>query len=186
MMKSAIDHACAVIDACNAAGVPHMLVGAFSRNVYAPVRSTQDADIVLAMSAERQQQLVKLLSDDFEWEDQMTFETVTGTRRDTVISRQGAFKVELFWLSADPHDVARFERRRPIEFAGRNTWVPSPEDVIIMKLRWKREKDIQDVRDIIEFMAKEPLDWPYIHQWCEQHGTRALLDEIRASIPPLD
>jgi hypothetical protein len=32
----------------------------------------------------------------------------------------------------------------------------------------------------------EALDWIYIHQWTEKHGTRALLDELRASIPPLD
>ncbi len=27
--------------------------------------------------------------------------------------------------------------------------------------------------------------WPYVYGWCDQHGTRALLDEIRSSIPPL-
>jgi hypothetical protein len=27
------------------------------------------------------------------------------------------------------------------------------------------------------------LDWNYVQQWCEQHGTRALLDQIRDSIP---
>jgi hypothetical protein len=27
------------------------------------------------------------------------------------------------------------------------------------------------------------IDWDYVHHWCEQHGTRSLLDEIRASIP---
>lgn len=26
----------------------------------------------------------------------------------------------------------------------------------------------------------------YIHRWTAEHGTRGLLDEIRASIPPLD
>ena len=34
--------------------------------------------------------------------------------------------------------------------------------------------------------AIEALDWDYIHHWCHLHGTRALLDEIRASIPPID
>jgi hypothetical protein len=29
------------------------------------------------------------------------------------------------------------------------------------------------------------LDWDYIHRWCDAHGTRALLDEVRASLPPL-
>lgn len=29
------------------------------------------------------------------------------------------------------------------------------------------------------------LDWKYLEHWCDQHGTRALLDEIRASVPPI-
>lgn len=185
-MKSAAEHAAAVIDACNVVGVPHMLVGSFSRNVYATPRSTQDADIVLAMMPDKVAALIRVLNRDFVWEEQMTFETVTGTRRDTVISKEGAFKVEIFWLSNDPHDRARFDRRREIEFAGRKTWVPTAEDVIVMKLRWKRPKDVDDVRDVIEFQGEDALDWPYIHSWCEKHGTRELLEEIRASIQPLD
>lgn len=59
-----------------------------------------------------------------------------------------------------------------------------------MKLRWakhaKRGKDREDVRDVIAVQGDAALDWDYIHEWCARHGTRELLDEIRASIPPLD
>jgi hypothetical protein len=62
------------------------------------------------------------------------------------------------------------------------------EDVIITKLHWallgNRYKDREDVRDVIAVQA-DRIDWDYVHRWCEQHGTRALLDEIRASIPPI-
>ena len=56
------------------------------------------------------------------------------------------------------------------------------------KLRWgilaRRSKDLDDVRNVIAVQA-DRIDWDYVHRWCEQHGTRALLDEIRASIPPI-
>jgi hypothetical protein len=42
------------------------------------------------------------------------------------------------------------------------------------------------VRDVIAVQGDELLDWDYIHHWCGIHGTRVLLDEIRASIPPID
>jgi hypothetical protein len=29
------------------------------------------------------------------------------------------------------------------------------------------------------------IDWGYVNAWADRHGTRALLDEIRKSIPPL-
>jgi hypothetical protein len=41
------------------------------------------------------------------------------------------------------------------------------------------------VIDVLNALAVqgEQLDWDYIHRWCEQRGTRALLDEIRGSLP---
>lgn len=39
--------AAAVIDACEAAGVDHMLTGAFATSVYGVPRSTSDVDVVV-------------------------------------------------------------------------------------------------------------------------------------------
>ena len=59
-----------------------------------------------------------------------------------------------------------------------------------MKLRRakiaKRGKDSDDVREVIAVQGDEALDWDYIHHWRGQHGTLELLNEIRASIPPID
>ena len=40
------------------------------------------------------------------------------------------------------------------------------------------ETDVVGVR-------QNSLDWDYIHHWCDQHGTRGLLDGIRKTIPPM-
>jgi len=73
---------------------------------------------------------------------------------------------------------------------GCEVFIPSVEDVIVTKLRWerlgKRGKDGDDIRDVIAVLGDDALDWDYIHRWTADHGTRALLDEIRASIPPID
>jgi len=85
----------------------------------------------------------------------------------------------------------RFERRRPFpsQQLSIRAVIPTAEDVIVMKLRWfalaKRGKDRDDVRDVIAVQGDESLDWDYIHHWTAEHGTRTLLDEIRASIPPI-
>lgn len=131
------------------------------------------------------------LGPEFHLDDQASFEMVTGTLRYHLRVPSIAFEVELFLLSSDPHDQARFERRRVVRSnqIGTDIMVPTAEDVIIMKLRWamiaKRDKDRDDVRNIIAVQGDEALDWDYIHRWCEAHGTRVLLDEIRASIPPI-
>jgi hypothetical protein len=54
-----------VIRALNLAGIPHMLVGAFSRNAYAPPRSTQDADVVVALAGQSLRSVAETLGADF-------------------------------------------------------------------------------------------------------------------------
>jgi hypothetical protein len=95
---------------------------------------------------------------------------------------------EFFPLSRDPHDRERFARRVPKTVLGRSVWLPTAEDVTITKLRWallgQRSKDRDDARDVLAVQG-DALDWDYIHAWCDRQGTRALLDEVRRSIPPI-
>lgn len=50
----------------------------------------------------------------------------------------------------------------------------------------KRGKDANDISAVIAVQGDDAFDWDYIHRWTAEHGTRTLLDEIRASIPPID
>src|SRR5262249_17975326 len=81
-------------------------------------------------------------------------ETVTMTTRHVMEVIGSPFKIELFHLSDDPHDQERFRRRRRERAYGREVSLPTPEDVIVTKLRWtqrslRRSKDWDDVRDVI-------------------------------------
>lgn len=82
----------------------------------------------------------------------------------------------MFLLSSDVNDQERFRRRRCVGIAGRQTFVPTAEDVVITKLRWSRQgrrpKDISDATNVIAAQTGT-LDWPYIERWCDLHGTRA-------------
>ncbi len=93
-------------------------------------------------------------------------------------------KVEVFFLSPDPHDQTRFQRRVEAPVFGRRLWLPTPEDAIITKIRWARGKDKDDARDVMAVQG-DRLDWPYIEHWCDQHGTRPLLEEIRRTVPKI-
>lgn len=186
-MMAAVTIVRCVIAALNQVGIPHVLVGSFARNYYADPRSTQDADLVLALpSGFSWQPVQNALGPGFSLDAQMTFETNTGIFRSTLLHEESSFMVELFHLSSDPYDQERFRRRRPITYEGLPTAVLTAEDVIVTKLRWARGKDLDDVRDVIALQGEENLDWEYIHHWTAIHGTRTKLDEIRASIPPLD
>jgi hypothetical protein len=177
-----------VIEALEACGIAYMLVGSYSSNAYGIPRSTQDADFVIELGDVSIGELARRLAPTIRIDPQMSFETVTMTRRYVAEVIDTPFRVEFFLLNDAPHNRERFRRRQQIPLWDRQVWLPTVEDVIITKLHWallaNRSKDQDDIRNIITVQG-DRIDWDYVHGWCEQHGTRALLDEIRRSIPPI-
>ncbi|MFQ5490802.1 MAG: hypothetical protein ACE5GE_08790 [Phycisphaerae bacterium] len=178
----------AAIDALESASLPYMVVGSLSSSLYGIPRSTRDADFVIQLGDRPIQELVDGMGPKFKLDPQLSFETVTCTSRYIVNTEKGLFRIELFLLSDDPHDQERFSRRRQSQVLGRTTIVPTPEDVIVTKIRWskqgQRSKDTDDARNVMAVQGGN-LDWDYIHRWCDEHGTRQLLDDIRKSIPEI-
>ena len=177
-----------IIAALEQAGLPYMLVGSLSSMLYGVSRNTKDADFVVEFGEKGIAPVRRLLSNEFKFDPQISFESVTGTVRYIFDVATTGFRIERFKLSSDPHDQERFRRRVHISIPhlGCTACVPTAEDVVITKLRWSlhanRNKDRDDVRDVVTVRGNV-LDWDYIHQWCDQHGTRQALDNIRASLP---
>jgi Nucleotidyl transferase AbiEii toxin, Type IV TA system len=177
--------AIAALESC---GIPYILVGSFSTNAYGIPRSTEDADFVIELGEISITELARRLAPSIRIDPQMSFETVTMSRRYVAEVVGTAFKIEFFLLKDDPYSQERFRRRQLVTALDRQVWLPTPEDVIVTKLHWalliNRPKDRDDARDVIA-VQRDRIDWDYVYRWCDEHGTRALLDEIRASIPPI-
>lgn len=180
-----------VIEALHDAEIPYLLVGSLSAGIYGVARSTKDADFVVELQGKSIRQLANRLGEDFRLDPQVQFETVTATTRYVIDVPSIRFRIELFRLSDDPHDRERFARRRNafVERFSCEAAVPTAEDVIITKLRWavagNRGKDADDVAHVIAVQG-DAIGWDYVHRWCDVHGTRQRLEEIRATIPPID
>lgn len=183
---NSVEATVAVIAVLEELAIPYLLVGSLSTNFYGIARSTRDADFVIELGDQSVATIAARLGPAFRLDPQMSFETVTMTMRHLIDVTEIEFKIELFHLSEDAHDRDRFRRRCHVQFLDRQVSLPTPEDVIVTKLRWavmsKRSKDRNDVQDVLAVQGST-LDWEYVYHWCDQHGTRALLDEIRQSIP---
>jgi len=181
--------AAAVVDACDSEGVDHMVTGAFATSVYGIPRSTKDVDVVLSLrNGDAISRVAAKLEPMIEFNPQVQFDTLTWGKRLVGITRQSPpLKVELFELFDDPFVLAQFQRKRKLfsNQIGRNTWLPTPEDVVVQKLRWGRNKDLDDARDVLAVQGTESLDMAYIEKWCAQHGTTERLKAALAGIPPL-
>lgn len=179
------DAVAAVIAALRTHEIPYMVVGSYSCNIYGVDRATQDADFVVELGTTSLVHALEGLKSWLRVDPQIAFETVTMSRclRATVID--SSFGIEFFLLGDDDFHQERFSRRRSAILRGQEICIPTREDVVVQKLRWARPKDLEDVRDVIGVQGDAAFDWDYIHRWTETHGTRALLDGIRASIPEI-
>jgi hypothetical protein len=170
-----------VIDALNAEQIRSMLVGSYSSNAYGIERSTQDADFVIELQGKSIGSIAKALAPEIIIDPQLIFESVTLTNRFVAKHQSSGFKVELFLLGDEPFERQRFQRRQQVPFADRFVWLPTPEDVIVQKLRWfslaKRSKDWDDARSVTAVQYSN-LDLAYIRNWCDQHGTRDLFEKL--------
>ena len=132
--------------------------------------------------------LIERLGTLVAFDEQVTFDTLTWGRRHVGKSNSSPpFKVALFETFEDPFVISEFSRRQEVivPILNRTTWLPTPEDVVVQKLRWGRNKDLDDARDVLAVQGPETLDMAYIKDWCSQHGTTGRLNQALAGIPPL-
>ncbi|MBI5388587.1 MAG: hypothetical protein HZA90_28325 [Verrucomicrobia bacterium] len=178
-----------VIEAAESSGVEFMVVGAVAAGAYGVPRSTGDVDLLVSVSVEGGVAAVMAkLEPIVACDAQVVFDTLTWGRRHVGRSRSAPpFKVELFEMFDDPFVQSEFARRQQVflPVLGRATWLPTPEDVIVQKLRWGRSKDLDDARDVLAVQGLDSLDMAYIEKWCALHGTRERLQAALAGIPPL-
>jgi hypothetical protein len=178
-----------VIEAAETAGVPFMMVGAIPAGTYGVPRSTRDIDLLVSVEMpEKVEEIISRLSPDVEFDRQVAFDTITWGKR--IVGKTISappFKVELFETFDDPFVKSEFSRRQSIfvPILQRKTWLPTAEDVVVQKLRWGRNKDLDDARDVLAVQGPENLDMDYIKKWCGAHGTTDRLEAALAEIPPL-
>ena len=183
---NSVEAVCALLDALAVAGFPHMVTGGLVANAHGIVRSTHDADIVVQMEGGDFAAFARALPEGLHLDPQISFETITGSRRQIVKVSGSLFRIELFFLGVDAHHQERFERRiwKYLPDLERDAWIATAEDMIIQKVRWNRDKDRDDARNILAVQG-DALDFAYIERWCDAHGTRERLEELRRSIPPI-
>ena len=175
----------AMVDALDRAAIPFMIVGSLASNFHGIPRATRDADFLIEVGPASIADLTAVLPEELRLEPQTSFETVTGTTRYLVTLRKSPFVCELFVCGDDPHDAARFGRRRRVRALGREVFMATAGDMIVTKRRWaslaNRSKDRDDVRNMLAVRGAD-RDWAYITRWSSAHDTLELLGAIRDSI----
>ena len=173
-----------IVEALDGAAVPYMLTGSLVSSVQGEPRATHDIDLVIDIAPGDVARVVLALSAPDTYLDEHAVRDAAHRRSMfNLIDSSGADKADFWLLTDDPFDHERFARRLRVEALGLEVSVSTPEDTILMKLRWSAqaggsEKQLGDALRVYELQAGA-LDEGYLDEWAALLDVAAALAAIR-------
>lgn len=161
-----------VVQALDGTGCAYMLTGSFASSMQGEPRLSHDIDLVVHISVKALPALLQRFpSPEFYLDEQSVREAISARTMFSLLQVSEGDKVDFRLLTDDPFDIARFARRRSELALGLKLFVSSPEDTILMKLRWARlsggsEKHLYDALRVYEVQFGT-LDMNYLAKWLE-------------------
>lgn len=161
-----------IIQALDQAEIPYMITGSIVSSLQGEPRSTHDIDVLIAMQKTKAQILLKALSpSEFYWDKESILEAVDRRGMFNLIDLKEGGKIDFWLLTDDPFDRSRFSRRYKEKLLGLEMHVSSPEDTILVKLRWAKlsggsEKQFTDALRVYEVQHGK-LDMEYLELWAK-------------------
>jgi hypothetical protein len=139
--------------------IPYLIIGGMAVGVLGEPRMTQDIDLIIFTSKNAIPELLdKLKRNGFLLNKKTALENV---------KQRGAFRIEYkgLWvdmiISSSEFEESAFKRKKRITLFNKKVNIPSPEDLILLKIVSGREKDILDTKSII-IRYRKKLDTKYL------------------------
>lgn len=161
-------------------GISYYITGGVAAISYGEPRTTQDLDLVMAISPLDIDRLTNALTLSGFYVPGVDDVKSGRMRTLQITDMESISRADLMVAGTDEFERLKFERRRVIEFEGTALYFASPEDVILNKLRWRQqsgsEKQWRDVLGVLKVQT-ENLDFDYLTQWAGQLGIEAALNQ---------
>ncbi len=171
-------------------GIDHMLTGSLASSIQGAPRLTHDIDLVVALSFEFTDRLFRAFDpSEFYLSKQAIDEAVAQRRMFNLLEFSSGDKVDFWMLTDEPFDRSRFARKQPVELLGIRLHVSSPEDTILVKLRWAKEaggsqKQYADAQGVYELQGAA-IDLDYMNTWAARLHVESLWSLIQAETETL-
>lgn len=173
-----------IVEALNGSGIPYMLTGSLASSLQGEPRATHDIDLVVDIAPGDVARVTRALSAPEVYLDEHAVRDATRRRSMfNLIDSSSGDKADFWLLTDDPFDRQRFARRVRVEALGLEVSVSTPEDTILMKLRWSAhaggsETQLGDALRVYELQAGS-LDEGYLDEWALRLEVADALARIR-------
>jgi hypothetical protein len=172
----------------NRAEISYMLTGSFASVFYGAPRSTQDIDLVIAVTPAQLQSFIEgLPGGEYYVEEEAASEALQRESMFNIIDLKTSWKIDMIIRKSRAFSQEEFGRRKLQNVQGVPLFVASAEDIIIAKLEWAKigesHRQIEDAAGILKLRA-DSLDRAYLDKWMRDLGlTRQWNDAMRRAKP---
>jgi hypothetical protein len=173
-----VDALAQVVDVLDGLHIPYAIGGSMASSSYGKVRFTQDADITVEPFEGHIQPFFDQVKESFYVSREAMIQAIRQRTSFNLIHFESAFKIDLFVRKDTAFELQLLQRTRPISFGGsraRAFSFVSPEDIVLLKLRWYKEGGETSDRqwqDIVGVLAVQgaSLEHSYLQKWAEVLG----------------
>ncbi len=174
-----------VVVALEQLDIGYMVSGSIASSLQGEPRSTHDIGIIVDLPQSKAHDLAGAFPPpDYYLDEQAVSDAVARRGMANLIDTTSGDKVDFWLLTDDPFDRSRFARRYHEEVLGIRIAVCSPEDTILMKLRWAKmsggsEKQYTDALRVYE-VQYDRLDRQYLHEWTLKLGVEQEMARLQS------
>ncbi|MCK4385438.1 MAG: hypothetical protein KAW52_04160 [candidate division Zixibacteria bacterium] len=172
-----------VVQVLNQLNISYMLTGSVASSFYGEPRSTHDIDFVVVIVPADAKRLVESFDKTrYYLSEEAICEAIEHGNPFNLIDSHTGLKADFWPIKSDSYHQTCFSRRKKHRIFGNDTYIASPEDLILTKLEWYKlsggsEVQFKDALGIYEVQRKN-LDLEYIYKWSEHLGVKDLVDKF--------
>ena len=158
-----------------------VLMGGIAISLFAKPRATYDIDGMVSSKEENLKDFLSLLKESgFKFDSKQPIKFIKGLPFITFYYPRYKTYVDLF-VAQNKFQNEVLKRAKEVKLGKLHLSIISPEDLILLKLQTGREKDLEDIREII-LEKRKNLDFVYLKKWAKALGVDVFLkDELRSS-----
>ena len=172
-----------LVDAFEKIGIRYFITGSIASIFYGEPRFTNDIDVVAEI---KEMHIPKLLEsfpeNEFYISEAAIRDAINRKYQFNIIHPNSGLKIDVIISKSTSFNESRFKRARKIDVLdGIKANFASPEDVIIMKMRYYKkggsDKHLRDILSILE-ISNEIIDKKYIEKWVNDFALNEIWQAI--------
>ena len=167
-----------------------MITGSLVSSIQGEPRTTHDIDILININPSNVSTLLEAFSmDRFYIDGDAIRDAMRHQGMFNLIDTLSGDKVDFWVLTSSPFDLSRFSRKIQVTILGLSMYISSPEDTILMKLKWSKlsggsRKQSDDALRVYELQYRF-LDIVYINDWVKKLEINQQWNDLLSEADPL-